>query len=239
MADYWFDALIAAAATVTQEVPIDGQTGVWLKQGTTVISSGMKMTGVTVGDGQALYIYNRGRANSTNVSSGGIMYVSSGGVAIGASVYRNGSANVYGLLSGVSQLESAANVTVFNGGVVSSAFVLLGTLLVSSGGFAENAVASAFAPASRGLLNLRAGGSMNRVTCLRAENAYLNGYVTNLLVSGVGGVAVAYLRSPCVASGVSVTSGALVVSSGASALAVTSGDSATVTALSGGYIEYT
>lgn len=236
MADYWFDALIAAAATVTQEVPIDGQTGVWLKQGTTVISSGMKMTGVTVGDGQALYIYNRGRANSTNVSSGGIMYVSSGGVAIGASVYRNGSANVFGLLSGVSQLESAANVTVFKGGVVSSAFVLLGNLLVSSGGFAEDAVASGFAPTSRGILNLRAGGSMNRVTAQRAENGFLNGHVTNLLVSGGG--AVAYLRSPCVASGVSVTSGTLIVQSGASALAVTSGAQAVVTVQSGGYIEY-
>ena len=43
MADYFFNALLAAAVNVTQEVPVDGSTGVWLKQGATVIGSGMKM----------------------------------------------------------------------------------------------------------------------------------------------------------------------------------------------------
>jgi len=230
-----FTAMLAAA-TAKVEVPVDGSTGVWIKQGAVVLSSGMKMTGATVSSGQTQFIYNRGIANSTVISSGGTMIVSSGGVATSTTIYSSGVVNVYGMLAVASAVEMAANVTVYSGGTVNDAYILLGTMLVSSGGLAEDVVASGLTTASRGVLNLRAGGSMNRVTLQRGENGFFNGQITNLLISGTGPVG--YLRPPCIASGISVTSGTLVVNSGASGLAVTSGANATITVLDGGYIEY-
>lgn len=78
MADYWFNALLAAATSV--EVPIDGQTGVWTKSGGVTISSGMKMIGATVTTGQIQYVYDRGVASNYTLA-GGRIEVSSGGVA--------------------------------------------------------------------------------------------------------------------------------------------------------------
>ena len=83
-----FTAMLAAA-TVRVEVPVDGSTGVWVKSGAVVLSSGMKMTGATVSSGQTLYIYNRGVANSTVVSSGGNVFTSSGGL-ISAAILNAG-----------------------------------------------------------------------------------------------------------------------------------------------------
>ena len=230
----FYNAMLAAAVTVEQ--PIDGQTGVWIKAGDTIVSSGMTLTGVTVDPRQTMYVYNRGVATSINVSSGGIMYVSSGGTATGALIYSGGTANVYGALANASAVEMGTYITVYSGGIASDTVMLFGQLLVSSGGFANSVFLSGTAPASRGILNLRDGGSANNVTAARGENVYANGSVTDLTINGNG--AVAYLRSPCVASGVSVVSGTLVVSSGASALAVTSGANTTVTVRDGGYIEY-
>lgn len=234
MSGFFFAA--AAKATVTVEVPIDGQTGVWIKAGGATVSSGMSMTGATVSSGQSMYVYNRGVATSINVSGGGVVNISSGGTATSLLTYSSGTVHVSngGSLNVFSSLEPATQNVIFNGGVATNGYILLGNLLVSSGGFAEDMTASGFSPTSRGVLNLRAGGSMNRATCQRAENGYFNGEVTDLHVSG----GAAYLRSPCVASGVSVTSGTLIVSSGASALAVTSGAGAVVTVQTGGYIEY-
>ena len=172
------------------------------------------------------------------VNSGGNITVLAGGTLKNTSVYSSGTVNISsgGTASVVSSLELGTQIVVFNGGRLSSGSVVLGNILVSSGGYAEDLVASGISPASRGVLNLRAGGSMHRAICQRAENGFFNGEITDLVVSGGG--AVAYLRSPCVASGVSVVSGTLIVSSGASALAVTSGTGAVITVMTGGYIEY-
>ena len=50
-----FNTLLAAAADVTVETPIDGSTGVWIKQGATVISSGMKMVGAIMVSGLIIF----------------------------------------------------------------------------------------------------------------------------------------------------------------------------------------
>ena len=217
------------------EYRIDSQVGVWLMEGANVVSAAPVMTGAVVTSGQTLYVYSCGVANST-VVSGGIMYVSGGGTATGALIHSGGTANVYGALANASAVETGTYITVYSGGTASDTAMLFGQLLVSSGGFANSVFLSGTAPASRGILNLRDGGSANNVTAARGENVYANGSVTDLTINGNG--AVAYLRPPCVASDVSVVSGTLIVSSGASALAVTSNAGTVVTVVSGGYIEY-
>ena len=101
MADYFFNALLAAAATV--EVPIDGQTGVWIKSGTTVVGSAMKTTGVTVSAGFTQYVYSRGVASGTLAVSGGRIIAGSG------AVIRNASASEYSSAVAVSANRAAVS----------------------------------------------------------------------------------------------------------------------------------
>jgi autotransporter passenger strand-loop-strand repeat protein len=199
--------------------------------GTLTVSSGGVANSTTVDSGGSMIVSSGGTASGC-VLSGGTLTVSSGGTGENAMIYSGGSTHVYGTLSDVSALEMTANIVLYSGGTVSNAYLPLGNLLVSSGGFADGVVVSGVAPTSRGTLNIRAGGSADHVSALRYENIYVNGYITNLFIRGA-----AYIRSPGVASGVDL-SGTLVVSSGASALAVTSNAGATVIVAEGGYIEY-
>ena len=69
-----------------QEIPFDSAYGVWLKQSSTVISSGMTMTDAVVSAGQTQYIYSCGNANNCTVRAQGFQNISSGGVANGCDV---------------------------------------------------------------------------------------------------------------------------------------------------------
>ena len=169
------------------------------------------------------------------VSGGGV--VIRGGLVSSAIVFSGGGITVSpgGVLSGASTLEGSALITVESGGVTQDALCTLGTIVVSSGGLAEDIIISGFGATSRGTLNLRAGGSLNRVSCQRAENGYFNGIVTNLTISGAAGAAVAYIRSPGTVSGVSITSGTLVVQAGASATDITMNQFGSTLCMSDGY----
>ena len=88
-----FSALLGAAVTV--ETPIAGLTGVWIKAGGVASSSGMKMSGVTVTSGQSQYVYSRGGAEAETVSSGGVIYVSNGGIVSGVSARDSAAISAY------------------------------------------------------------------------------------------------------------------------------------------------
>ena len=75
-----FNLMVANAATVRE--PIPGQTGVWVYNSKTLVSSAMKMSGVVVsGWRNSMIVLSRGSASSTQLISSGYLYVSSGGVA--------------------------------------------------------------------------------------------------------------------------------------------------------------
>jgi len=230
--------LMIALAGGVQIVPVDGSTGVWIKSGATVISSGMKMTGATVSAGQDQYIYSAGLASACMIASGGVQHVSSGGMASDCTlageffalqgamvrdmaIISSGSATVssgaeiYGLtMSGVA--ANTAKLYVSGGGVVTSASVTFGGYLVP-----RNAgIVSGVTVNSGGLLYPVFGGSAVDVVIERGGHAS----------AGISGGWI---------SGVTVNSGGyLTVSSGGTALAVTSSAGANVQVVDGGYIEY-
>lgn len=210
-----FVALIGAAA-VTVEQPIDGQTGVWVKQGATVISSGMSMVGAVISSGQTQYVYNRGAAKFGAVSSAGRVYVSNGGTL--SSVDLGSGAYVYvssgGLASNIHARGTAirTEITIFAGGAASDATISGGATLYAY-----------------------SGGAIFNVT-LMSGTAYLTvrgGSVGGATISG----GTAFVSSGSIVSG-AVVYGRMIVSSGGTALAVTSNAGALVNVLDGGYIEY-
>lgn len=254
MADFFFNALLGAAAAV--EAPVDGQTGVWIKQGATVISSAMKMQGAVVSSGAAMYVYNRGSAvsgsivgsalvsrggilssswvhNSATISSGGTaLHVSVGGGISGAANPRlttaQGAVVEYLRLSSAPgaprgtawiQQTTASNVIVDGGyALVRSSAIVSGLTLASSGAAGIQATASAtdiVQNAGAGNVIVEAGASATLVTVRAAF--YVRGWASALTVE---------------------SGGRLFVSSGGTALAVTSSAGATVTVYDGGHIEY-
>lgn len=206
----FFFQLLAAAARV--EVPVDGSTGVWLKEGATVISSGMRMTGAVVSSGQSQRVYNRGVAASC-ITVGGTQYISSGGTASGCTC-------------------SAGQMHVSAGGLIVSAVGITGATYVSAGGYASSLDFHAGyggAVYSTGVVNgIVLSGNNARITVFHGGTAY------NATASAGGRLYISgYL------SGATInTNGSLTVYSGGTALAVTSNAGAVVTVAAGGYIEY-
>ena len=168
---------LLAAATAKIEIPVDGATGVWIKSGTTVISSGMKMTGAVVISGQTQFIYNRGRAtnnlNSTGqvrVSAGGrldsstvqgMAYFYSSGVGENLIVSGNVGVVLYGGSVGNVELSgTSARITASNGGRAANITInSAGFLYVSNGASASGATVLA-----GGHLNVYSGGTALAVT---------------------------------------------------------------------------
>lgn len=206
-----FAQMLAAAAKV--EVPVDGSTGVWLKQGAAVISSGMKMTGAVVGSGQSQYIYNRGVAQSCTMDMpDGIQYVASGGTALHTTVYYR---------QYVSSGGTAIHTVLGDSGTAPRLFM-------SAGAFASDThLLTRFTA-----MQVPAGASAAGIA-VSAGNAWITGNATNVAV--LGGTATVYPGGH--ASGIALSSGALIVSSGGTALGVTS-TGGTVNVIAGGYIEY-
>ena len=151
-----FTTLLAAAGARV-EIPVDGSTGVWFKQGATVISSGMRMTGAAISSGQSQRIYNRGVAVSCFVGASGTQYVSSGGTAI-------------------DNVQSDGTVQVYRGGVVSHAIKYAGPLNILSGGYGKDLAISG------GGFVIYDGGSGDDIT-IQIPSSYIpviNGHATNL-----------------------------------------------------------
>lgn len=114
-----FTALMGAVVTV--ETPIDGQTGVWLKQGAAVISSAMKMQDAVVTSGQSQYVYSRGVVVGGSVTNAARQYVSNGGMASNCHILSGGTLTV---------LSGGTALAVTSGG---------GAIVVSDGGYIEYA----------------------------------------------------------------------------------------------------
>ena len=248
-----FTAMLAAA-TAKVEVPVDGLTGVWIKSGATVISSGMKMTGATVSSGQSQTVYNRGAANSTTVVSGGSLLISSGGTAnspvahgaavrvnvsrggsaFGAEIYSSARMNVMGsgaLASGISVRGPDGFLNVYGQGASAASIVM------SAGAYVyvyQNGVISGITQ-SAGNVYVSSAGTATAVTMIAGGvNVYANGSAENFTVNG----GTLRIQDGGRASGITVAAGGtLVVSSGATALGVVS-SGGTIDVISGGYIEY-
>lgn len=216
--DFFHNALLAAA-TANVEVPIDGRTGVWIKSGTTVVSSGMKMTGAVVSSGQTQYVYSRGKAMNCTVLSGGIQHVSNGGVASGCDV-------VYFqyVCSGGTALATTAHYRQY----LSSGGSAVGTILRVSPDLAANIY-----PAASLVANTFASGFVveNRGT------AWVQSASAFDFSASSGGYIQVYPGT--VLSGAVIESGGrMQVNSGGTALAVTSSAGAVVNVNAGGRIEY-
>ena len=196
-----------------QEEPIDGQTGVWLKQGASVIGSGMKMTGAVVSSGQSQYIYSRGITQSCTVVVSGFQYVNFGGKAIDTTVYWRQYITSGGYAEGT-VLGSAA-------GAVPRVFMSTGA--AASRVYIQTSVAA---------LQIPAGAYVNEIY-MSAGQLWVTGSADNIVMQA--GTATVYPSG--VASGIALSGGKLIVSSGGTALAVTS-TGGTVNVLSGGSITY-
>ena len=211
---------LLAAATVTVETPIDGSTGVWIKQGATVISSAMKMTGVTVSSGQTQYIYSRGVASGCSVLSGGLQYVSNGGVAKECDVFA-----YQHVSSGGTAINCIAHLRQY----ISAGGSALGTVLRDPTDWPSNYQA----------LSIVSGGYASGITgddhavlwiASNARSAY------DFIISS-GGTAQLYTNA-LLDGAVVLSGGTLNIPNAGSAIRVDSRYGAVVNVAAGGYVEY-
>ena len=213
-----FTAMLAAA-TAKVEVPIDGSTGVWVKSGTTVISSGMKMTGATITSGQSQLIYNCGTAQSCTFSASAIQRVYSGGKARGCDVlhfqYVSAGGTAINTIARYRQYVSSGGSAV---GTILRVAPELAASIYPAADIATGAFASGFVVESRGSAWVH---TVSAYDFTAVASGYIQVYTGGVL------------------SGVTVEStGRLYVASGGTALAVVSAAGATVNVVAGGYIEY-
>lgn len=214
--------------------------------------SGCSITTITAGDGSGTITvvsggelsdkilhtigigYNEGAVGSNlTVGASALISVRTPYIS-GMSITSGGMVSAYagGVLSGVSATQSG--YLFLNSGASADGVTLdAGICIVSSNATMTDVTVSGPTPASRGQLNIRAGGIVSGARLYTGEGVYNNGTLNDLTIYN----GVAYMRSPGIASGVVLNDGVLVVSSGASALAVTS-NGGTVTKLPGGYVEY-
>ena len=219
MADYLLNALVGAVTLTVAEEPVSGQTGVWIKQGTTVVSSAMTMRNAVVSSGQTQFVYSRGAAKNCTVKSGGVQHVSHGGVASGCDVLH-----FQYIHSGGTALATTAHYRQY----VSSGGSAVGTILRVSPELAAS-VYPALSPAAgafvSGVVAESRGSAWVQTDSAFDFSAISSGYI---LVYG------GFTLSGAVIS----STGRLYIQSGGTALAVTSNAGATVTVTGGGHIEY-
>lgn len=229
--------MLLPAATARVETPIDGSTGVWLKAGATVISSGMKMTGAVVTSGQSQYVYSRGVAQNTLIAAGGLQHVSAGGSASGCSV--TGHVSAYGgalvadmvIENGSAWFLSGASAS---GIIVGGSTTLAGKMYVQfAGAQADNVTVDfgGYVVAQRG------GAVISGVVVKSGGRLYplYSGSAVDVTVSNGGWVS-AGIDGGCVSAITVLSGGSLTVSSGGtgSAITVASGGSCIVS--SGGLV---
>ena len=196
------------------EQPIDGQTGVWLKQGVVTLSSAMKMTGAVVSSGQVQFVYLRGAARQSELTTWGGLHVSSGGTALSCTA-SGGSARIWvssgGLASAVS-IISGGQLNVY-GGVAKHCIGLAGgNIFVSGNGTAFNC-------SNYWGLNVQSGGTAFGGTVFYRLYVSSGGTALNNTVVGEAGVYAALNAMPGgYASGVvyAAPSGGVTISAGGS-----------------------
>ena len=226
------------------ELIVDGRAyGVTLDLGTLNVTSYGSATDVYIYGG---YVYNKGTVISAQVRDGGTLYVSSGGVANGATVisgtmyvYGGGTANSATVGNGDLHVEGSARDTLVSagfmhvsGGTATGTTVYpLGSLFVEFNGVVtETTVTGGIDLFSGGtaVSTFLNGADMNVYTRAIASATYVSsGATQNVLSGGVASNAHVYEDGAIrVSSGgtmldANVSGGMLYVSSGASALAVT------------------
>ena len=228
----------AAAKAVTVEQPTDGQTGVWVKSGTTVISSAMTMTGLVTSSGWSTNIYSGGVLSDYVLQSAG-MVVRSGGLAVSGVAYRALTVSRGGVVSSVILNHPGETTDVYNhAGVRAFDVTLIAGQLQQFAGAASSYVSGVIV--SGGTLTVRTrpptggmGGAYDIVQYGGTVRVEYNGYASGVAVQSgllnvVSGRAV----------NVALSGGSMHVYSGGSALVVTSHAGAVVTVDEGGYIEY-
>ena len=155
---------MAAGAAAKVEVPIDGSTGVWIKQGATVISSAMKMRGAVISSGYVQYVYSRGIAQSSLVSgtaqNSAILLISAGGVA-SDTVVDAGHVDVRGGTAHGIIVRNDMYAAVYQG-YASGVIVSRGYLDVNDSTFVENIVLSRVAGGS-GRCYVKSGGTASGI----------------------------------------------------------------------------
>ena len=219
-----------AAATARVEVPVDGSTGVWIKEGATVISSGMKMAGAVVSSGATQTLYTRGLTTSNIILTGGRMNVSSGGTATGAKLSAGWGYIYAGGLTSGAIVYANARMYVLTGAVTSNDAMSAGLYYVSSGGTAAGLTVS------NGNAYGHANGTASGAICKGGALNLVAGKAYDTTVDRNGRINISANAS---ASGVIVSSGGrLEIFSGGTALAVVSSAGAIVNVAEGGYIEY-
>ena len=205
----FFDMMVANAARVVE--PVSGQTGVWIYNSKTLVSSAMKMSGVVVsGKSNSITVLSRGRAFDTLVRNSAAMRISAGGYVESTTVMNS--------------------TTVSNAGSALSTFLSGGTMLLSNG-----AVADTVSVLHRARLTVAVGAV---ATGLYVSSGNVNATVKSgdetTLVTGVnekGG----FFLSGGVASNFLLNSlGQLTVSSGGTALDATIRFGGALTVVSGG-----
>ena len=228
--------LYIAGGTVTNLVASGGSTSVY-SSGTlqsAVISSGGSLTVLT---GAAIY--------DTVLSSGGTLTVNSGGLASGCNVYSSGRLWVYsgGSINDMEQWNPGANTSVFLGG--SATEIAMHSGQINNYGYVSGIYMT-------GVCYVQGSGTYEGGT-QTAGYAYLNGSANNWTLSG-GNISLyqgtprltnlvqrggnCHVRIPgAVVSGVIISGGTLYISSGCTALAVSSGGGI-VNVLEGGSISY-
>lgn len=156
--------------------PAAGIRGVFLVSGGSVVSKAMTMSGVTVGSGQNQYVYSRGIALRSIVSSGGFLRLSSA-------------------------TASAVEATVESGG---TAYVVPGAVLASAtlrGGVVNNSGSAPAFSATAGTFNVFSGADVPNMTLEGTVSCYLreSGIVIN--DPFISGMAKFFTASGCVVSG--------------------------------------
>ena len=178
-------------------IPVDGQYGVWLKEGATVISSGMSMANVTVTRGQTQYVYNYGVISSTILSGLGqtgvnaaIAVVSGGGIARATTVLQ-GHMDVRSGGSAMSiEVKNNMYAAVYAGGYASGIITSNGYIDVNE--LAEDIVISRVQNGS-GRLYIKSGGTGSGVIVGSGGRLTVSSGGTALAVTSNAGAFIAVL----------------------------------------------
>ena len=241
--------------------PIDGERGVFIKSGSTVISSAMKMTGATVSSGQSQYIYSRGVAAGGTIGISGRAYISNGGL-MSASLVSGGitfqeAGDVY-ILSGGTAIDMyastrgylycssngtlvspevlpGANMYVFAGGVVISPIFNGGNATLSSGATGVSGVVYSGQYTARGNISatVLSGGGVIVIDGGMAEDTVVSsGSLLRTSSAGVASRVIVEWRGRSIVYPGGVDSVVTVESGGE--LAIAGGIASQTTVLSGG-----
>ena len=204
----------------TSVEPVDGETGVWLKNRYThaVISSGMSMDTLDVAVGQDLTIYNSGYVDS--------VLMPLGGGALGPYIHSGGTINYLQVSSG-----GYASAVFVSGGKVNSAYVAdCNTPIISGPGSIGELTLDGN---NSGTLTLASGVSISRFTKVRG-GVFI--YAANISEAYAFSDPLT-AKASCVISNLIVSSGGtLILSSGGTVYSADLKEGAKLTSNAGGYV---